>query len=352
MIETNKEEITQRAKLALANYDLIYDPTFVIGCPRSGTTLLARIIATHPEYAYLEELRFLSLDMSLRVAIANLARAASWKLLPFPFFDYIHNLKLQNHNDRYWKIAMKIDSFLNSVLKIRSPYSDIERLTKHILASAYMDTPPTLKPSNPLREIYSLDALIPPHLVPQFVEKYMGIPSFANRIRIMFKDFSILSGGKRVIEKTPGEDLIVMKLLDIFPKAKLLHIFRDGRDVIASLLFSDNFYGSKKRKPWRKACQTWLESCEAVKILPKLCPKENYMQIRYEDLLDNLRTYCNKIFEFLNVQSSEITLIKIEEISGKELRSRWNEDMTNKLRNNVNKYLAKGLRDLGYKNKK
>ena len=41
---------------------------------------------------------------------------------------------------------------------------------------------------------------------------------------------------KRWLEKTPTNILYMKELLEIFPEAKFIHIYRDGRDVAASII--------------------------------------------------------------------------------------------------------------------
>jgi hypothetical protein len=221
-----------------------------------------------------------------------------------------------------------------------------------MLAHARLTTVPTLEASDPLAQIFSLDSGIDTNVMSRYVDKYLHIIGSAERMRILFKDFSILSGKLYVIEKTPGEDLSVDKLLDIFPHAKILHIYRDGRDVVASQLFSDNFYGRKRHKPWRTACRMWLSASVAVKLLPHVLPSDRYLQIRYEQFVCNLRYFAELISNFLKVPVSRATLDKVSALSPQTGPSHWEKDMTDHLRRKVSRCLTNGLKELGYEERR
>lgn len=221
-----------------------------------------------------------------------------------------------------------------------------------MLAHAQLATVPNLEPSEPLAQVYSLASHIDARTVSRYVDKYMNVMGSAERMRILFKDLSILSGKPWVIEKTPGEELSVDKLLDIFPQAKMLHIYRDGRDVVASMLYSDNYFGQKKRKPWRRACQTWLCSSVTVKRLPYILPPDRYLQIRYEDFVSDLSHSSERIFTFLGVHLSSATQGKISSLRLQDKVSHWERDMTPNLRRKVSRCIGSSLRELGYDDRK
>jgi hypothetical protein len=85
------------------------------------------------------------------------------------------------------------------------------------------------------------------------------------------------SEGKRWIEQTPVNTGIARSLARMFPGAQFLHILRDGRNVVNSMI---NFHNSLENEtraatvqggwypPWacdfEEACKTWKESVETA----------------------------------------------------------------------------------------
>jgi Sulfotransferase family len=83
---------------------------------------------------------------------------------------------------------------------------------------------------------------------------------------------STCSGGLRWIDKTPGNALIAETVAGLFPDAQFLHLLRDGRQVVHSMLhFGDlasRTHVRELREPWmhdfRAACRTWREHVDAA----------------------------------------------------------------------------------------
>jgi LPS sulfotransferase NodH len=78
--------------------------------------------------------------------------------------------------------------------------------------------------------------------------------------------FTSKSEGKRWIDKTPQYTLIADLLLDMFPGAYFIHILRDGRRVVNSMMNLHNApdrekqrhkFGPLRERDFRNACRTW-----------------------------------------------------------------------------------------------
>ncbi len=87
---------------------------------------------------------------------------------------------------------------------------------------------------------------------------------------------------------------------DWFPGAKFVHVLRDGRDVVASLVrkqFPDG-------RPWidfAGAHETWNSHVMVADHFGETVADDTYLELRYEDLVaDDLAT-ATRLFEFLEI---------------------------------------------------
>ncbi len=95
-----------------------------------------------------------------------------------------------------------------------------------------------------------------------------------------------LKPGEVFIEKTPIHALFIPEIVELLPDCKIIHILRDARDTVASLVAA-----SKERlgKGWapgnaRRAAQTWVETIKAVQTASKKLPANQIYEVRYEKL--------------------------------------------------------------------
>lgn len=72
---------------------------------------------------------------------------------------------------------------------------------------------------------------------------YQGVASGARaqsvrqiRSIITFSQRLAMAGGRTAIEQTPESAFVIPEIAEAFPKARFIHLIRDGRDVAASLL--------------------------------------------------------------------------------------------------------------------
>lgn len=86
------------------------------------------------------------------------------------------------------------------------------------------------------------------------------------------------------------------RLRHIWPDAKYIHIIRDGRDVARSMVGMG--WGGH---PW-VSCVSWLE-CEREidELQPKIAP-ENWIELRYETLLEDIEAELDRICQFMGTK--------------------------------------------------
>jgi hypothetical protein len=115
---------------------------------------------------------------------------------------------------------------------------------------------------------------------------------FADTIDFFLRKVAARQGGKRVVEKTPNNAYIFGHLSYIFPSSPLIHIIRDGRDVVRSLLEKtwarpDGTLHPVSQDPktaatyWREIVESGRNAAQADRV------RKNYLEIRYEDLVNH-----------------------------------------------------------------
>jgi len=204
---------------------------FIVGCPRSGTTWLLRLLASHPRVRP-------GLETNLfRRYIGPELRA--WR----------------REVDRLNKIA-------SGKLRVRAyglPYflTEIEFL-------------------NALRD-HTL-ALMRPLLVN-------------------------LRSDELLLEKTPDHALFLPEISQVLPQARIIHIIRDPRDVVASVLSLSRDIGLDwAPKNPRVAARMWVASVKSVREGAKSLTKQQFFETRFEDLLESTLDELRRLSNFLELE--------------------------------------------------
>ncbi len=171
-----------------------------------------------------------------------------------------------------------------------------------------------------------------------------------------------------ILIKHPHHITIIDKLFRYFPKMKFIHVIRDGRDAVCSLkthpkrkIISGKMVKLNTKNPFPWCVRRWVVS---VKKGKKYRSKKNYMEIKYEDLINNPVESIKKVYKFLNLE-----MIKDEKIFnfykserdkdhpsnievGKKLYNRsvhrWKENMSSKEKKIFKKMAGELLIELGY----
>ena len=119
----------------------------------------------------------------------------------------------------------------------------------------------------------------------------------SNDIVQFFDAFAIANlqklGGGRFVEKTPPHVLKLNFLLNHFPNAQVVNIYRDGRDCYCSAQHHPNVVQGRSVKRyanyWKKCIQARLN----------IGAHNRVFDIKYEDLTDNPSLHVEKMMAFL-----------------------------------------------------
>jgi Sulfotransferase family len=216
---------------------------FVVGCPRSGTTLLGRMLDAHPDIAVIHEGRF----------------APDW-------FER--------------RRGLTEDGLVTPEL--------VERLAEH---------PPFESVSVGRSELEGLLA-------------DNGRMTYADFVARVF-DLHGRAHGKRLVgDKTPHYVRSLPTLHSLWPKARIVHLIRDGRDVALSVLAWRKVTergGSVARFPSFRDDPVGTVACwwEWLVRLGRedgaaLGP-DTYAEVRYESLVSRPAAECERLCRFLGV---------------------------------------------------
>ena len=229
------ERVGIRSKKRMSDDPLPTVPFFVVGNPRSGTTLLRSILCGHSQIDIPDETGFL----------AHLGRYQSRRLSREEIEQLVGDLGRMNHE---WSgLVDDVDTFCESL------------------------------PESTLR--HALDALY----------------------RIKTNDAA------RWGDKGPSYVRVLPTINKIFPDAKFIHIIRDGRDSVLSALkkWSDRYWYYDTYY----LLQTWKQNVTLGRQAASWLGPERYLEIRYEELVENTEATVRKICDFLD-EPFEATMLE------------------------------------------
>jgi hypothetical protein len=208
--------------------DLTYDGAnllFVVGCPRSGTTWIQRLLATHP---------------CVRTGQES------------DLFDLYIGPQL-----RTWQRELASDSSGRGGVGMACYFTDAE--FRHQLKE------------------YLLQLLRP----------MVGS----------------LQPGELFLEKTPSHVLYVPEIHALLPEARFIHVLRDARDTVASLLSASRTWG-RAWAPRRAAdaAATWVSHVAAGRQAQRTLPASQFFEVRYEALHEDGPRVVRQLVDWLGMR--------------------------------------------------
>jgi LPS sulfotransferase NodH len=109
-----------------------------------------------------------------------------------------------------------------------------------------------------------------------------------------------LANDEIFLEKTPSHALFIPEIKKLLPESRIIHIMRDPRDVVASLLAAQKTWG----KGWApdgagRAALTWVKHVRAVKQAEKNLSDSEFYEVTYEQLSTDPVETLSSVFTFL-----------------------------------------------------
>ena len=138
---------------------------------------------------------------------------------------------------------------------------------------------------------------------PELDQVCQSATDHAHFIELFFTRYAAQQGKTRWAEKTPANVRHLAYVFRNFPKAKFVHVIRDGRDVVCSLrthpkyrLVDGQPVPTKIRRPLRGCIQQWLRDTTAGMAWRG---HPNYFELRYEDLVENTAPTLQRLCAFI-----------------------------------------------------
>ena len=239
---------------------------FIVGCPRSGTTLLHRLADAHPQLAIVHETLWIPGFYERRVGLTPEGDVTP-ALLP----------RLVEHR-RFKHLEIgpgELDGMLAG--SGRMPY---------------------------------------PRFVSALLDRYG-----AARAKPLVGD------------KSPGYVRNMPVLHELFPKARFVHLIRDGRDVCLSAVNwrkADRVFGrfaTWPQEPITTAALWWERSVRLGREAGRALGDRLYTEVRYEDIVADPEGQCRRLCEFLELEFDPAMLRFHEgrtcELPGLSTKRRW-----------------------------
>lgn len=253
-------------------------PVFIVGAPRSGTTLLQYMLRSHPA-------------------------------LSFPTGE---------------------SHFFIPLFRNAAQYGDLSRLenVKHVLQAMESQSAEFLH-----TDLHGLKFDVET-LAREFVEEgHHGMRDIINGI---FEKNAAGEKKPRWGDKTPYYVLHIPELLEWWPDAQVIHIVRDGRDVALSMLARRHDFGVYNNY---LAAKLWEQFVETGHMMGQRVLGTQYLELRYEDLIRDQKASLEKICQFLGeMYSDDLLEFKKAGTAGKtpllqksiqkENQDKWKSEMT------------------------
>lgn len=175
-------------------------------------------------------------------------------------------------------------------------------------------------------------------------------------------------GATHVLDKHPGYSKYVGLINEMVPGARFLHMMRDGRDVAVSMrrAGSEMAFGTLSAGA---AGRVWARAVREARAAARFAGR--YLEVRYEDLLNEPRSTLARVFEFCSLPCTPTLLAEVaDQHSFEAMRARratadaavpahplhyqrgrpgrWQEELTLLERYDVHRQAGPLLVELGY----
>lgn len=115
---------------------------------------------------------------------------------------------------------------------------------------------------------------------------------------------------KRWVDSTPANTLVGDRLAELLPDARFIHILRDGRAAVASMVKSG--FETQVAKDFRFACDTWSFYTRKARQLASAMP-HRVLELRQERMASDPEGSMSDVLAFLGVGAHDGPAAKLRE---------------------------------------
>lgn len=244
-------------------------PVFICGPARSGTTLLVRLLDSHPDLAVLPEETYVYQDLLLQRRLSwfvvMLAERFDWPTLPALLLrPPLRRFAFAGRERLRGRLRTWVQSF-------DTHDASAERIIDAVVREA--------RPSD--------------GYWPAFLALYDRLVP------------GMLASRRYWVEKTPSnERFIALHERAFSASCRYIHVVRDPRDVVASWLKQRRDEGIARERTLARICYLWSLSVHLCRWGLQAYPGR-YHAVRYEDLVRQPRIVMDKLCRFLQIAADD-----------------------------------------------
>ncbi len=314
------------------------------GSGRSGTTILSRIFAKHPLISDVPELRFL-IDPDGIIDFYTSYKAWS----PYHFDLKLKRLKSVLQDVTHSHPLKKVYFLLQKMRILQILPWNVRPRYINICAKDFCPKFPKLV-NELLGQLttfsYSgywegMNAIQQNNILYGYIKKKNELAkifrSFLQQVLLSTLEYQHVS---YYLEKNTWNILWFDKILELLPDSRMVHIYRDPRDVIASFTHQTWMPSDplKSALIYRDVIQRWWDIKDTI-------PCHTYIEISLESLVNNTESILRKICAFWDMPWDE-SLLSID--LSKSHSGRWKKDLDIHEQSKVQNLLGRQIEALGY----
>ena len=159
-------------------------------------------------------------------------------------------------------------------------------------------------------------------------------------IRNVINDLMKKNGKKFFVEDNTWNIFFAREILELVPDVKIVHVYRDPRDVVASL--SQQHWGPTDKVQGARLYKSMMNYW--FKIRSSL-PIESFYEIKLEDLVSHTEKELTKICSFAGISFKRVML---QTDLSRSHSGRWRQEYSEEEKEKVHSILAYIIKELGY----